>query len=421
MIGINHTCSTVDLRDRLFIRESQLGKAYALLSSSPELRETLILSTCNRVEIYAVTSNIGDAEKLLTKILSEFHSIPVEDFQSHLYFFHCLKAVEHLYQVVASLDSLVIGDYQILAQVKRAYRLACQYRATGQVLNKLFHFAITAGKRVHTETRISEGVVSIASVAVDLAEKLIGKLDTVTALIIGAGQMSKLTARHLTSAGVKKIYFANRTREHATELATLFNGIPLSLLEWTTVFQNCDIVLSSTSAPHYIITPELVSSAMSARKHRPFFLIDIAAPRDIDPSVKEIDNVFLYNIDDLTGVANENTRLRKDKIVKARHVLDEEISRYVEWYASLKILPALLSLRKNFETIRDNELQRYSSALTRLPDTEQETFRQFAESLTEKFLNVPSRVLKEKSAEEDCALFADLLMDLFQLRVNDEP
>ncbi len=420
VLGINHASSHSDLRDKLVFTGSQKERALAKLVDWKNIQESVVISTCNRMEIYAVVDNSSSGKAALLDFISSFHDIPKEEFESNMYYYFSDKAVEHLYYVVSSLDSMVIGEYQILGQVKDSYREAMHNGNTGTFLNKLFHMAIEAGKRARTDTDIGKGAVSVSSVAVELATKILGRLNNKSALIIGAGEMSKLMARHLVASEIQKLFFANRTRERAMDFALQFNGTPMSLNERHGIMEQCDIVLTSTGAPHYIIEKAEMEAVMKKRKHRAIFLIDIAAPRDIHPDVATLDNVFLYSIDDLTEVVDDNTSMRTAEIEKVRGVLKEELKKYYTWYDSLKILPTLISLRGKFETMCDEELDRYSSAIGDLPQPSQELLRKFASSLTKKYLRIPSRILKEKANDSDCRMFAESVTQLFELDNNND-
>jgi glutamyl-tRNA reductase len=419
-MGMNHTSSKAALRDRLLFNGHKLEAALTLLRNDVVLSESFILSTCNRVELYAVTKDPVGARTHLLSFFSSFHGIPVEEFEQHLYFHNCHAAVEHFYNVVASLDSLVIGEYQILGQIKDAYHLARDLGATGAMLNKLFHFGIEAGKRVRTETKISDGVLSISSAAVDLAKKILGDLSARTALIIGAGEMSELTAKNLASAGINKMYFANRTIENAVAMAEKFNGAALLLDDRRSIMPECDIVISSTGAPDYIILPDEIKSVMAARKHRALFLIDIAAPRDIHPDAGKIQNVFLYSIDDLSQVVAGNTELRRNEIGKARAIIQEDLGNFYSWYHSLKAVPTLVALRSRFEQLRDEVLAGYAAELAPLPEETRDIIRRIAASMTKKFLSNPSRTLKELAADRDGPSAIKAIAELFDLNVQVE-
>ena len=418
VLGMNHTSSKMALRDRLLFNNTKLESALAKLSQEPGIIESFIISTCNRVELYAVMEQPETAREQLLKFFSEFHGIAVDEFEQHFYFYHCREAARHLFSVVSSLDSLVIGENQIIGQVKEAYYQARDRGTTGTILNKLYHFAIETGKRVRTETKIGDGILSISSAAVDLAKKILGDLSVRTALIIGAGEMSELTARHLSAAGIKKLYFANRTLENAIAIANQFGGTALLLNERESIIAHCDIIISSTGSPHYIITPDEIKKVMNTRKHQALFCIDIAAPRDIHPDVGRLQNVFLYSIDDLSQVVSNTSRMRSDEIGKARTIINEDLENYFDWYNSLKVLPTLVSLRKHFETIRDTELENYASKINTMPEPAQQLIRQIAASLTTRLLSSPSKTLKEIASEKDSHLYARSIATIFDLKVE---
>jgi glutamyl-tRNA reductase len=416
VLGINHTTSRTELRDKLLFTGPLLRSALDQLAHMDSLSEAVILSTCNRVELYVVTSRAEKAREVLIDFLAEFHKIKKEEFEPHAYFFRCNEAVEHLFAVASSLDSMVIGEDQILGQVKEAFRLAQEGGCTGPVLNKLFLFAITAGKRARAETKIGEGAVSISLAAVELARKTIGKLEHHAAMVIGAGEMSELTARHLRTAGIGKLYFANRSIERASDLASQYGGIPLKLEERSAILPECDMVISSTASPHYILNPEEMREIMIKRKNRSMLLIDIAAPRDIHPDVGRLYNVFLYTIDDLAQVAKFNAEMRAKEIIEVRKILDEEMRNYFEWYDYLKVQPTLVSLRRRFEAIRDAELNRFAAEIASLPQPVQKLIQDFANSLTKEYLQAPSKKLKELSSTPEGLHYSDSLSQLFNLQ-----
>jgi glutamyl-tRNA reductase len=418
VLGINHNSGNTELRDRLLFTGSKLESGSRELYSRTPIGDAVILSTCNRVEIYSSVEDTLLAKRSLMNFLSEFHTVSQDDFKEHLYYHEGIKAVEHLFRVVASLDSMIVGEAQILGQIKNAYQHALAHGKTGPVINKLFQMAIAAGKRVRAETGIGEGTVSIASAAVDLAEKILGQMNRCTAMIIGAGEMSKLTAKHLSAAGVKKIYFANRTRENAVELSEIFNGSPILLSERADVLPECDIVVSSTGAPHYLIHPEEIKPVMEKRKNNPIFLIDIAAPRDIHPDVGKLYNVFLYNIDDLSEVSQANKHIRTKEVEAAYKIINEEIAKFNEWQNFLQVQPALVSMRRHFEGVLESELKRYSGAMSGQSEETRKLILEITSSLTNKFLHTPTVTLKQMSKEEDGAVLIDSLIKLFALEKN---
>lgn len=420
VLGMNHTSSKVELRDQILFSGNTLTKGLEKIIALSTIDEAVILSTCNRVEIYAVVKDVLSAQDILLHFLANFHHLPHSNLAPHMYYYHCAQAIEHLYRVVASLDSMIIGENQIMAQVKNAYAHAHQLGATGTILNKLFHFAIEAGKRVRHETKISSGAVSISSAAIELAKKILGQLTNKSALILGAGEMSKLTARHLLEANIRKIYFANRTYTRAQEMAAQFGGETCVFDTREKIMTECDIVISATGSSDYIIHVPEIRQVMKKRKSRAIFLIDIAAPRDIHPEVEKIDNVFLYSIDDLQVVVEENARNRYREISAAQKILKEEYENYYHWYRSLKILPTLISLRKHFETMCQEELERYNSAINALPTSSQKLVKQFAQSLTKKLLRQPTKILHENETSDQGTILASSIASLYELETRNK-
>lgn len=416
VIGVSHTCASVELRDRLLFTPQETLRGLEELKRLALLSESLILSTCNRVEIYVVAQDAASARNELMDFLARFHGIGRMEFEPHVYFHRCEEAVRHLFEVAASLDSLIVGEYQVLGQVKEAHRMAREAGNTGAVLNQLFQLAVTAGKRARAETRIGEGAVSIASAAVKLARKILGRLADASALIVGAGEMSELTVKHLKQGGVGRLFFANRTMERSASLAREYAGKAVEFSEMKDVLSECDVVISATASPHYVLNVPDVAEAMGKRNNSPMFLIDIAAPRDIHPEAGKLYNVFLYNIDDLTRVTEGSTASRGAETEKVRVILDEEMEKYYAWYESLRIRPLLMSLKAHFETVRDNELKRYSSEMNALPEAAREFVRTFAATLTQKMMQEPSKSLIELSGMHEGENVAEVIRKVFKLK-----
>jgi glutamyl-tRNA reductase len=421
LTGVNHSCSSVELRDKLLFTPQQIQRGLEELKKISLLSETVILSTCNRVEIYAVVSDDIAAREALLGFLARFHGLGRAEFEPHLYFYGGEEAVRHLFDVAASLDSLVVGEYQVLGQVKEAHRVAREAGNTGAVLNQLFQTAVTAGKRARAETKIGEGAVSVSSAAVKLARQILGRLEDNTALILGAGEMSELTVKHLKQAGIGRLFFANRTLEKSMALAREYSGKAIEFSEMKSVLWECDVVISATASPHFVLGVKDITETMEKRNNNPMFLIDIAAPRDIHPDTGNLYNVFLYNIDDLTKVTRDSSQSREAEIGKVRAILKEEMDKYSVWVESLKIRPLLVSLRNRFETLRDNELDRNASEIKALPKEAREFVRSFAESLTNKMLQDPSKTLIELSNAHDGDMLADVITRVFKLKEDEKP
>lgn len=327
VIGLNHETAPVELREKLSIAETQLPDALCALNTLEAVSECLILSTCNRTEIYTYALSPADDEVI--RQIGESCGISQDDFISHLYSHAGHKAVEHLFNVAAGIDSMVLGEYQILGQVKYAYSIASREGFTGPILNTLFQQAIKVGKRARTETEIGRGAFSVGSVAVRLARSIFDDMSGRTVLVLGAGKMGELAITHLVSSGAGTVLVANRTYEKAEELASRFNGRPIEFKDLQSALETVDIAITSTGASEPIISYEMVSSAMRARRGRPVFFIDIAVPRDIDPSVADIDNAFVYDIDDLKAAVEADAAERQAEVAKVEAIIAEEVEGFM--------------------------------------------------------------------------------------------
>jgi len=416
VVGLNHKTAPIEIRECLAFKEDQLEEAFQKVHSLPSLKENMILSTCNRVEIYAVTRELEMAIPALKEFLSQYHGIPLKDFEKSLYARIGEEAVRHLFRVASSLDSMVIGEPQILGQLKEAYHLAQQAKTSGLILHRLLHRAFHVAKRVRTETRIGNSAVSISFVAVELAKKIFGSLEGKIVMLIGAGEMSELAAKHLVSGGVEKILIANRTYERAVALAQEFKGEAIPFEEISLGLKRADILISATDSPHYLIRHEHVSKAMKDRKQRPIFFIDIADPRNIEPKVGEIGNVYLYNIDDLKKVADDNIQDRKKEAERAEAIVQEEVVKFVNWYRSLELTPTIVGLRKKFEEIRKRELEKVFSLHPNFSNKERESLEAMTSAIINKILHHPLTLLKREEEDWMTDLYIDALRTLFQIQ-----
>lgn len=332
VIGLNHKTAPVELRERLAFNSKKMGEVFKSLKEIEAIKEALVLSTCNRVEIYAVTPQPMEALRGVKKFLSDYHKVKEEEFENSLYFHQEPDSLNHLFSVASSLDSMVVGESEVLGQVKSAYILAHQHLATGKILNVLFQRSLNAAKKVKTLTDIHKGFISISSVAVELARRIFGGLSGHRIMIIGAGEMAELTLKNLVSGGVKSIIVANRTFAKAQELAGRFNAQAVKFDQCLEKMAESDIVISSSAAPHYLINKEEVKKLIGLRHQRPIFFIDISVPRNIDPEINKIDNVYLYNIDDLNKIVQENIKTRQKEIYKSQEIVEQEVHRYLAWF-----------------------------------------------------------------------------------------
>src|SRR3990172_5859780 len=383
-VGLNHTTAPVEIRERLHLSGTALPPFFERLVQEGGVNERLVLSTCNRVEVYAVTENPEHAQVTIPRLLAEGTRTPLALFEDRLYWHRHDAAVRHAFRVAASLDSLVLGESQILSQVKAAYEVARAQGVTGPILNTLMTRSLGVAKKVRTETGIGEAAVSIPSAAIGLAKTIFGELSGRTVHILGAGEMAEVAVRHLRGEGVQ-----------------------------------ADIVLSSTAAPHHIVHRADVEELIRLRRNRPLFLIDIAVPRDIDPAVNEIDNVYLYDIDDLEGVVAGHRLAREREAEQAELLIDREVASFLRWLKSLEVVPTLVMLRRHLEEIREAELAKALSRLPGLTPAQQDVVRTLAHGIINKVLHHPTTELKRQSVNRDGLLYVSALRRLFGLQDDD--
>jgi glutamyl-tRNA reductase len=420
--GLSHKTAPVAIREALTFPEHALGEALTSLTSYPHVNEAVILSTCNRTEIYAVASDIDGGRKDIVDFLAGCHDLKSCRVEDYLYFHDSLAAVNHLFRVSASLDSMLIGEAQILGQVKEAYNKAFDTQTTNLVLNRLFRQAFGVGKRVRTETDIGENAVSISYAAVQLAKKVFQDLTGKSVMIVGAGKMSELTAKHLLSNGVASVIIANRSHDRAVKMADTFNGRAVKFDRLVDEMASADIVISSTGAPHYVIKREDIKQVMSRRRHRPIFLIDIAVPRDIDPKVNDLDNIYLYDIDDLQSVVDSNLVERTREAKEAEKIIKIEVETFLAWLSAREVIPTIAELRQKAERIRQKELEKILNKLTNLSDEEKSAVNALTNGIINKLMHDPMVKLKESARQKEGYLYVDSLRHLFDLDEDeDEP
>jgi len=415
VVGLNHNTAPIQIRECLAFPEDKMEDALSKVHALPSLKENMILSTCNRVEVYAATRETEKAIFDLKNFLSQYHGLPLKEFEKSLYSHIGEEAVRHIFRVASSLDSMVLGEPQILGQIKEAYDVAQQAKTSGLILHRLLHRAFHVAKRVRTETKIAISAVSVSSVAVDLAGKIFGTLGKKTVLLIGAGEMCELAARHLVSAGIEKILVTNRTFERALALAQGFRGEAIPFEGMAQGLKKTDIVISATNSPQYLIEHNQVTKVMKDRKQKPIFFIDISDPRDIEPKVGDLENVYLYNIDDLQKVANENIKDREKEAQRAEMIVQDEVVKFVNWYRSLDVTPTIVSLRNKFEEIRKKELEKTLSLHPNLSEKEKQSLEALTSAIINKILHSPITLLKRTEEEAMADLYLDALHALFQL------
>jgi glutamyl-tRNA reductase len=405
IVGLNHKVADVDVREKLAFSGEKLDKGLLLFHELPEVQEAIILSTCNRVELYA---NVTDAEKASDSVktfLSQFHDISRSALERSLYIYDDVTAVKHIFRVASSLDSMVVGEPQILGQLKDAFELALSKKTTGILLNKLMKKAISVAKRVRTETRIAENAVSISFAAVELAKKIFTDLSRKTCMLLGAGEMAELAARHLINNGIKDVLVANRTYDRACTLAKDFEGRPVKFDEFISEMARTDIVICSTGAPTYVLTKSQMQKVMKERKQKQVFLIDISVPRNIDPEINDLENVYLYNIDDLQGVVDSNMFERQKEAEKAERIIAEELDTFLKWQASLDSVPTIKALRDRAEEVKREEIEKLFHRLPSIGEKEREAIEYMATALMNKLMHPPTAALKE-SGDDKTSLVA---------------
>ncbi|OFW07011.1 MAG: glutamyl-tRNA reductase [Acidobacteria bacterium RIFCSPLOWO2_02_FULL_68_18] len=415
LLGVSHRTAPVDMRERLDFSSRDVGAAVEALAARSSAAESVVLSTCNRSEIYAATADPTRVRGELVAFLSDYHELPRDAFLPHVFTYDDAAAAHHLFRVAAGLDSLVVGEPQILGQVKDAFQVAAERHCTGPLLNKTFHSAFGVGKRVRTETALGEGAVSVSFAAVALARKIFGRLQGRHVLVVGAGEISALTAQHLRTHGVAEIVITSRTAAHAAALAGEVGGRAVPWGDMTTAIVHADIVITATGSQRPIITRADVEAATGRRRPYPLFIIDIAVPRDVDASVGEIEQVFLYNVDDLQNIVQENLARRTAEIARAETIVAEELARFTAWQRSRRAVPTVVALRQRFDEIRRSELQRLDPRLSGLTPEARTRVEEVTRLIVEKLLLEPTEQLKALPDEETQAAYTEAVNRLFRL------
>jgi len=415
LVGVNHKTAPVSLREKLAGLIPDLDQAYQHLKDWPELSEVLVYSTCNRVELLCVTGEPEAAAARAQAFFSSHPEIPPETVAESIYLRRDQEAVQHLFRVAASLDSMVLGEPQILGQVKAAYREAAEHQATGPILNRLLHKAFSVAKRVRGETGIGDHAVSVSYAAVTLGRKIFGEFTGKNVLLLGAGEMAELALEHLRAQGVSRVIVANRTLERGVRLAQRFGGEAVSLEELEEQLLTADIVISSTGAGDYLLRRDQLKPAMRRRKQRPLFLIDIAVPRDLDPALNELDNVYLYNIDDLKEVAEQGMQHRQQEAAKAERLVAEETLKFQQWLTTLEVFPTIIALKDKAGTICEVELKKTLGHLGPVSEEQRQALEVLLNSVTQKLLHDPIIFLKRNHHLKRPQRELDLVRRLFNL------
>ena len=413
-VGLNHKTAPVELRERAAVPEAEIAPLLKRMLEAPPVREAALLSTCNRVEFTLVTHDPDAAIALVHDWFAEVSELPLEAVAEHLYSHASENAVRHLFAVATGLDSLVLGEPQILGQVKSAYDRALAAGTAGHVLHRLFQATFAAAKRARTETDIGRQAVNISSCAVELARRIFGDLTGKRVMLVGAGEMAELAARHLKGNGVGDILVANRTLERARRLAAEFDGHALTLDQLDEYLDAADIVISSTAASTYVLLPDQVARAMEKRRQRPMFLVDIAVPRDIDPRIDEMDGVYLYDVDDLQQVVQGNLEHRERAAAEARALLEEDVAEFLAWLKSLESVPLIRQIQEKMEQLRREELAK-ARYLNQLDETQREAVERFSRALMKRFMHPTLKALKKLPEDMEGDLFMGAARVLFDL------
>lgn len=401
VVGFNYKTAPVQLRERFAFQDDELPQALTTLRQMKSILECMIISTCNRMEIYVVADQLHTGRHYTKTFLADWFGLPEEEFASYLTIRENEQAVKHLFRVTCGLDSMVLGETQILGQVRDGFISAQEQRVTGTVFNYLFRQAVTVAKRAHTETMISHQAVSVSYAAVELGKSIFGDFYGKHVVILGAGKMSELTAKHLHANGVEQITVINRTKENAIELAEKFSGVAKPFDELEDVLEDADVLISSTGARSFVLTKEMVEQAMKKRKGRPLFMVDIAVPRDLDPELAEYDDIYLYDIDDLQSIVDANLAERQKEAEKIEIMVEEELDAYEEWLNTLGVVPVIRALRKKALAIQATTMESIENKIPHLTKREKGILSKHTKSIVNQLLRDPITRVKEIPGERN--------------------
>ncbi len=414
LVGLNHKTASVELRECLAFSKKEQSSALEVLLQQASINEVVLLSTCNRVEILMTSKDPEEARKAAKSFFCSYKNLHLSQFEDSLYFHVGDEAVRHFFMVASSLDSMMVGEPQILGQIKEAYLTATRNKTTSVILNRLLHRTFSVAKRVRTETGIGDHAVSISYAAIELARKIFGSLENKEVLLVGAGEMAELAVEHLIRNRVGCVFVSNRTFERAVELAGRFNGKALRFDEIPGYLEKIDIVISSTGAPGFVIFHQQIKKIMRPRRNRPVFFIDIAVPRDIDPKINRLNNAYVYNIDDLKEIVDENIEDRNMEALKGERIVDEAVIGFRNWYESLEIVPTIVALKNKLETIARSEISKTSS-FRHFSEADYQALEKMTNAMVNKILHDPILFLKNAGPHIDNAVYLDMTRRLFKL------
>jgi glutamyl-tRNA reductase len=417
VVGLNHKTADVELREKLAFNGPKLEEGLQKIKEIPGIRETIIISTCNRVEIYLHVQDVEKAYAAIKDFFVEYFEIRRDSLDTALYLHKDMVAVKHVFRVASSLDSMDVGEPQILGQLKDAFDFALEKKATGVLLNRLLKKSISVAKRVRTETRIAENAVSISFAAVELAKKIFTDLAGKSFMLLGAGEMAELAAKHMMNNGVKDIIVANRTYERGCELSREFDGRAIRFEDFPAELVHTDIVICSTGASTFVLHKEHMQKVMKERKQKPVFIIDISVPRNVDPGINDMDNVYLYDVDDLRGVVDSNISERQKEAAKAEAIVEDEIETFRKWMMTLNSVPTVIALRERAEAIRKDELERFFNRFPSLGEKERKAIEGMAGGIINKLIHAPTVALKNDAEDKD--MLIALIKRLYDLNGED--
>jgi len=418
--GINHTTAPVEIREKFSICGIKLDNAYDYFKNDDVIEGVVILNTCNRTEIYATTKDIEQGMGVIEGFLENYSGMKYEEIKSYFYQPTCYDAIMHIFRVASGLDSMIVGEDQILGQVKEVHQKAMEAGASDGVLNTLFQKAINVGKRVRTDTIIDKQPLSVSYAAVEFARKVLGNLENKTVIVVGAGEMSELTTKYLMLNGVQSVIVSNRSYDRAVNMARKFNGRAVRFDQLTTELKSVDIVISCTAANHYVIHQDNCREVLRSRNGRKIIMIDIAVPRDIDPVLKDIEGVYIYDIDNLQNVVDTNYIEKHKAVLKADKIIMEELVRFNEWLSSLYVVPVITALKRKGEEIKQDELKRALNRLGKLSERDQNIVSTLVNSIVNQLLHDPIVNLKEMAISNQGHLYAEVVKKLFSLQIDKE-
>lgn len=418
LAGLNHRTAPVEVREQFSVCGTKLDYAYKYFENDEIIEGAVILTTCNRTEVYATARDIEKGMEVLQNFLADYSGMEYDYFQDHFYQPNCYDAILHLFRVASGLDSMIVGEPQILGQVKEAHQKAMDAGASDGVLNALFQKAIYVGKMVRTNTDIDRQQFSISHAAVELARDILGELEGKTVMVIGAGEMSELTTRYLMLSGVQSVIVSNRSYEKALTMAEKFEGRAVRFDQLATEMDNADILISCTAAGHYVIREDNCRQVLKTRNGREIIMIDIAVPRDIAPELQDIEGVFIYDIDDLQNVMDSNYMERQKAVAEAEKLIIEELAKFNEWLASLYVVPVITAIKSWGDSIKKNEINRAFNRLGKVSEREQKVIESMANSIVNQLLHFPIVNLKEMACSEQGHLYAEVFKKLFALQVD---